>query len=53
MEALHILVLITNLMDGELTNELVQFELILKLSKFVDVEFMRTSSTIEAAELTL
>ena len=39
-EALHVVVLLTNLMDFEVTSELVVTGLIHQLNKFVDVKFI-------------
>ena len=52
-EVLNILVLITNLMDYDFTGELISLGLIQKLNKFVDIDFIRTKSTLKAAELAL
>lgn len=52
-EALHILVLITNLMEYEVTSELIVVGLIHQLNKFVDVKFLTSHSSKLAANLAL
>ena len=52
-EALHILVLITNLMDFEVTSELVVVGIIHQLNKFVDIKFLTSRSNKLAAEMAL
>ena len=53
IEALHILVLITNLMSYEVTSELIIVGLIHQLNKFVDIKFLTSRSNKQAAELAL
>lgn len=53
LEALHILVLITNLMDYEVTSELIVVGLIHQLNKFVDIKFLQLCSCKQAAERAL
>ena len=53
VEALHILVLITNLMDYEVSSELIVVGLIHQLNKFVDIKFLKSRSSKIAAELAL
>ena len=40
IEALHVVVLLTNLMDYEVTSELIVTGLIHQLNKFVDIQFI-------------
>ena len=53
VEALNITVLLTNLMDYELTSEMVIAGLIHQLNKFVDTNFIATRSSKETATLAL
>ena len=53
VEALHIVVLLTNLMDYDVTSEMVVSGLVHQLNKFVDVKFLQSRSNKLAAELAL
>lgn len=53
VEALYIVVLLTNLMDYETTSEMVMSGLVMQLNKFIDIKFMHTRSSMIAAELAL
>ena len=52
-EALHIIVLLTNLMEYDVTSEMVVAGLIRMLNKFIDSKFMQMRSNKLAAELAL
>lgn len=52
-EALHIIVLLTNLTDHDITSEMVVAGLVHQLNKFIDTRFLQTRSSKLAAELAL
>ena len=53
VEALHIVVLLTNLMDYDVTSEMIVSGLVHQLNKFIDVKFLQSRSNKLAAELAL
>lgn len=53
VEALYIVVLLTNLMDYEITSDFIMSGLVLQLNKFIDIKFMESRSNKIAAELAL
>lgn len=52
-EALSIVVLLTNLMDYDVTSEMIVTGIVDQLNKFIDVKFMRLRSSKMVAELAL
>lgn len=52
-EALNVVVLLTNLMDYDVTSEMIVTGIVDQLNKFIDVKFMRFRSNKMGAELAL
>ena len=53
VEALHIVVLLTNMMDYDVISEMVVSGLVHQLNKFIDVKFLQSRSNKLSAELAL